>query len=193
MTKDWALTQEDFDTLLAWLDPDRGRAGNKYEDIRHSLIKIFSWRGCHDAEDLADEAINRVTQRVPELVATYRGNPALYFHGVAKKMLLEYGRRGHEPEALPASGEIEDTAAADAPVDSEREHEALEHCLRQLLAKDRELILLYYREEKQAKIDFRRILAERLNIEPNNLRVKVHRIRKALHKCIKKYLRSEMN
>lgn len=193
MTKHWALTQEDFDTLLAWLDPDREQAGNKYEDIRHSLIKFFSWRGCHEAEDLADEAINRVTQRVPELVATYRGNPALYFHGVAKKILLEYGRREYEAEALPPTGEIEDTAVEDAPIDLEREDEGLEHCLQQLPAEDRELILLYYREEKQAKIDFRRNLAERLDIDTNNLRVRVHRIRKTLHKCIEKYLKSEMN
>lgn len=189
MTKNWALTQEDFDTLLAWLGPDREQAGYKYEDIRHSLIKFFSWRGCHEAEDMADEAINRVTQRLPELVATYRGNPALYFHGVARKMLLEHGRRGHETEALPPTGEIKDTKSDATPIDLEREYECLERCLQQLSAEDRELILLYYQEEKQAKIDIRRNLAERLDIETNNLRVRVHRIRKTLHKCIKNCLK----
>ncbi len=39
------LKQDDFDKLLAWLHDDREQAGQKYEEIRESLIKIFSWRG----------------------------------------------------------------------------------------------------------------------------------------------------
>ena len=34
MNKDWELSQEDFDALLDWLDPDREQAGIKYEQIR---------------------------------------------------------------------------------------------------------------------------------------------------------------
>ena len=45
MKKGWVLTQELFDTLLDWLDPDRERAGQKYETIRLKLIKIFTSRG----------------------------------------------------------------------------------------------------------------------------------------------------
>ena len=59
MKKGWVLTQELFDTLLDWLDPDRERAGHRYETIRLRLIKIFTSRGCPEAEELADETINR--------------------------------------------------------------------------------------------------------------------------------------
>jgi hypothetical protein len=45
MKKGWVLTQELFDPLLDWLDPDRERAGHKYETIRLKLIKIFTSRG----------------------------------------------------------------------------------------------------------------------------------------------------
>ena len=64
MHKDWSLSQEDFDALLAWLDPEREQAGLKYEQIRGSLIKIFTGRGCTDPEELADETINRVTAKI---------------------------------------------------------------------------------------------------------------------------------
>ena len=34
MKHDWFLSQEAFDALLEWLDPDREQAAIKYEDIR---------------------------------------------------------------------------------------------------------------------------------------------------------------
>src|SRR5262249_61438816 len=58
--KNWVLTQEAFDQLLACLDPNRDRAGTKYEALRQKLIKFFAWRGCATAEDYVDEAIDRV-------------------------------------------------------------------------------------------------------------------------------------
>ena len=73
------MTQESFDSLLAWLDADRERAGRRYEEIRRRLIKILACRGCHDPEDLADEAINRVAGKVGEVAKDYSGDPALYF------------------------------------------------------------------------------------------------------------------
>ena len=60
MRKNWSLTQESFDRLLAWLGPGPEEAGRRYEEIRRSLIKIFTCRGCHEPEDMADETINRV-------------------------------------------------------------------------------------------------------------------------------------
>src|SRR5262245_44374262 len=40
-TKDRSVSREAFDLMLAWLDSDRERAGQKYEEIRYRLIKIF--------------------------------------------------------------------------------------------------------------------------------------------------------
>ena len=54
--------------MLAWLDSDRERAGQKYEEIRCGLIKIFVCQGCTDPEGLADETINRVIRKIPEIV-----------------------------------------------------------------------------------------------------------------------------
>ena len=95
--KQWELTQESFNQLLAWLSPSRDQAGRKYEEIRFRLIKILTCRGCLVPEDLADETINRVAKKVPEIAATYVGDPALYFFGVANNVHLEFLRRKPDP------------------------------------------------------------------------------------------------
>ena len=82
-------TQESFDRLLLWLDPDRGRAGQRYENIRRKLIGIFASRSAAFPEEMADDCINRVIQKMPELAGTYGGPPEIYFYGVAKMIFLD--------------------------------------------------------------------------------------------------------
>jgi RNA polymerase sigma factor (sigma-70 family) len=184
------LTQDEFDNLLLWLDADRERAGKKYENIRHSLIKIFSWRGCAEAEDLADETIDRVGHKVKVLAPTYTGDPALYFFGVAKKLLLEYNRRKTALQPLPAK--LPDLAEPQAEPDaSEQMRECLRNCLQRLSPQNRDLILSYYQQTKRAKIDSRKGLAQKLTIAANALRVRVHRIRTSMQICIENCLKEQ--
>jgi RNA polymerase sigma factor (sigma-70 family) len=180
MTKKW---EDNFDALLTWLDPDREKAGERYEHIRQALINIFSWHGCADAEDLADETISRVTKKVLELAPNYKGDQALYFYGVAKKMQWEIGRRDQTTAKLPLLDNVKDSTRQPDSNDFELEYECLDQCLAQLPAADRDLIMLYYRQD-QPKIDSRKELARKLDVAPNTLRVKVHRIRLMLHLCI---------
>jgi len=175
MGKERVLTQEGFDRLLAWLDPERQRAGERYESIRRRLIMIFTCRGCHEAEELADETINRVTFKLHELDGNYVGDPALYFYGVARNVHLEHLRK---PKPVPPPDSPSDTEAI------ELEYDCLERCVEQLPASQRDLVLEYYREEKQAKIDHRRKLAERMGIAIGALRIRAHRIRSALQWCV---------
>src|SRR6186997_757515 len=102
MKHDWFLSQDDFDALLDWLDSDREQAGIKYEEIRRRLIKIFTGRACVEAEDLADETINRVTSKLDELGTEFEGDRGRYFFGVANKVYLEYTRR-KSPQSSPFS------------------------------------------------------------------------------------------
>ncbi len=83
---EWELTPEAFEQLLVWLNPNREQAGSKYEEIRRRLIKILTCRGCTCPEELADETMNRVTRKVPEIIGNYVGDPSLYFYGVAHKV-----------------------------------------------------------------------------------------------------------
>lgn len=187
MKKDWVLTQDEFDRLLDWLDADRDRAGRKYESIRLRLIKIFTCRGCHQAEELADETINRVVARVVELASGYQGDPALYFYGVSQKVHLEYLRKAHsQPVNLPLATEIsQNTQTIDLTSDIEPEYECLERCLEQLPPDNRDLVLRYYQQERKAKIEHRKSLAIELGIAVNALRIRAHRIRLVLQRCVR--------
>jgi len=179
MKKDWILTQEDFDALLAWLDPNRETAALKYETVRIRLIKIFACRGCSEAEDLADETINRVTSKLHDIQASFTGEPARYFYGVANKIHLEYLRRKPVPP-LPEP-EVDS-------VESELEYLCLDRCVEKLTTENRGLVLSYYQEDKHAKIEQRKLLASSLGIAANALRIRAHRIRASLQECVKQCL-----
>lgn len=182
------LTQEDFDNLLSWLHPDRERAAERYEEIRKSLIKIFSWRGYHDAEDLADDVLNRVTLKVKDIAGGYVGDPAFYFYGVAKKVILERERRERHKPLTPNMNVPDPPALPGEADEGARLRECLRRCLRELDMEDRTVILSYYQKSKQAKIHYRKAIAEQLGIGTNALRVRVYRIRASLKLCIKKCL-----
>jgi DNA-directed RNA polymerase specialized sigma24 family protein len=179
MNKDWVLTQESFEALLTWLDSNRDIAGQKYEQIRTRLIKIFACRGCNESEDLADETINRVTHRLREIGATFTGEPALYFFGVANKVYLEYLRKRPTP-SLPMATESSEEA--------ELQSQCLDRCIGQLTLVNRELVLQYYQENKRAKIEHRKHLADHLGIAVNALRIRAHRIRRSLQNCVEECL-----
>jgi len=173
--KKWDLSEQSFESLLHWLDPDRDRAGKRYEDIRCRLIKIFSSRGCAEPDYLADETINRVARRVEEIAKTYQGDPALYFYGVANKIHLEQ---------LKKQKPLTRTPVVPAANDFEEEYICLERCIGYLPVDSRDLVLQYYDHEQHAKVRKRQHLAERLGIGLNALRIRAHRTRLALRKCI---------
>lgn len=178
--RETSLTQESFNRLLVWLHEDREEAGRIYEDIRSKLILGFNSHGCPVGEELADETINRVTRKLPEVINTYVGDPRRYFFGVAYKVLQEYRRRGPEVVPLP----LKEISVEDRRDNIELVYGCLEACLQRLPPQSRELVLHFYQGEKQLKIKHRKELAERLNIKLGNLRLQAHRIRLSLRKCI---------
>ncbi len=191
MKKEWVLTQEAFDRLLGWLDPDRESAGEKYEAIRLRLIKIFTCRACLEPERLADETINRVTSKAEEVTKDYVGEPALFFYAVAQKVHLEYLRKEHGRQAVvsteSAAGFLS-TASAGLTEDFEAEYQCLEACLGNVSGETRDLVVRYYELEGQAKIEHRKQLAVELGIAVNALRIRAHRIRLGLQRCVRSCL-----
>lgn len=170
------LATEELHDLFKWLDPDLDKAITKYQVIQRGLVERFLNRGCTDPETLADETIDRVAKKVTMISETYEGNPTSYFHGVAKKVFLEYCRR-QRVEARPIPAEPE-------PIFSEVYYSCLEVCLNELTAEKRDLILTYYAEKKSAKIESRRQIRRKMGLKADALRVRTHRVRKTLERCI---------
>lgn len=181
MKKEWVLTKESFDALLAWLDTNPESAALKYEQIRTRLIKMFVCRGCLEPEDLADETIDRVARRLNDIEPTYAGEKVRYFYGVAHKVQLEYLR----PKPVPPPPPLVDDEDQVDP-----EYDCLEHCMQKLPTEQRELVLQYYEEERGAKIDNRKLLADQLGIAVNALRIRVCRIRASLFECVQECMRT---
>jgi DNA-directed RNA polymerase specialized sigma24 family protein len=184
------LTKDSFEQLLAWLDPERERAAIKYEAIRTSLIRILTWRGCNNAEDLADETINRVAEKVHLLKETYVGDPAIYFYAVAKRLAKEEQRRANSEVAISEGYNVATLADETDAGTEEALYECLSICLQRAGAEKGRMILSYYSGERNRKIANRRALAEELGIPLNALRVRMHRIRASLENCIERCVKS---
>lgn len=175
-------SEEEFNKLLDWLDPNRERAAEKFEEIHRKVVKILVRRQCYEAEELWDETVNRVSRRLSKIVETWVGDPALSFYGVMRLVHLEWLRyeqwKRDQLNDMPPSPPIRRE-------DIERLHECLDKCLDELSdEKDRILILEYFDKEKREKIEHRRAMAEARGITLNTLRMRVHRINADLEKCI---------
>ena len=176
----WSLTQEAFDKLLASLAPDRGAAGEIYQETRGNLIRFFEWRACPFPEDHADETINRVAKRISE--GEQISNLTHYFFGVARLLFLEIqkarAREVHALDNLPATETDSDGARLDC----------LRSCLDGISPDQRELIISYYQGEKSHKIKNRQKLSERLEVSINTLRMRALRLRESLETCVENCL-----
>lgn len=175
------LNDEQFEALLNWLNADRDLACQKYRTIQDGLIAIFSAKGFVDAESLADETINRVVDRLPEIGPQYEGDPACYFRGVARNIIFEEWRRkeiatDRLPERPIKPAEVSD------------EYRCLLKCLKYVQAADRELILDYHVYDGANKIANHIAMAEELGITVNALRVRACRVRAGLEKCVRECL-----
>ena len=185
--KDWTLTKEAFERLLASLDANREHAGQKYEQLRRKLIEFFEARGSSTPADHADETINRVARKVEEGESVQDLNR--YFYGVARLLFMETLRaRDKEPMALDLA-RVPAIAADDEEYERQRQqHEqrtrCFELCLTKLPAAGRALIVEYYREERGVKIEQRKRQAVKLNMSLNALRLRASRLRAELSDCI---------
>ena len=177
----WSLTTQAFEKLLNAFSLDREEGAAKYEVIRQKLIRYFEWRSIAQADEYADETINRVARRIDE--GQQIENLSGYFYGVARmvsKEALKERDRAVTIDDAPhtARQEISEHVEPDPRVI------CLDQCLESLPPDNGRLIIDYYQEERRAKIELRQELADSLHIPLNALRIRAHRIRVSLEKCI---------
>ena len=171
------LDKKAWEALLAFLDPqgDERSRGEKYEEIRRKLIRIFACRGRWNPEELADQAMDRVARKCGEIASSYVGDPALYCYGVARFIFKESLKKRSAPLPMPEP---------DPWQEKEAMHACLERCMKKLPRRRKRLILDYYSGAKAAKIGNRSNLAELLGMSVNALRIEAYRIRKTLQSCV---------
>jgi DNA-directed RNA polymerase specialized sigma24 family protein len=104
------------------------------------------------------------------------GDPARYFYGVAKKIFSEHVRKTSKRRR------VQPPVASNSNL--EPHLKCLDECLDKLDPDSRELILAYYQEQKQAKIQSHKKMEESLNINAGALRARTHRLRLKLQKCV---------
>lgn len=176
------LTREALDSLLDYLGPDRRAAGERYEEIRGRLIRLFQWRGCDQAEELADETINRVADKISTGLEIRSDDPFRYFCGVGHLVFKEILRRQQRERS--ALEEVRHLPPPPEPDEEDERLARLRECMEALEADQRSLILDYHRGEGGERIRRRRAIADRLGVPINALRIRVHRIRVRLEQCV---------
>ncbi|HYP25969.1 MAG TPA: RNA polymerase sigma factor [Blastocatellia bacterium] len=191
--KDWKLTQEALDKFLSCLSPDPDARGAEYLKIYQRFYYFFERNNVADPDRLVDISIDRAARMI--MAGEEVRNPAAYLTGIARNVLREYWKSpemrvegldgdlpaGRTPAGLPPPSEEE-------KIELERRLDCLERCAKTLPEAERQHVIDYYYEEKRAKINRRKQIAEELGISQGALRVRMHRIRERLETCITKCL-----
>lgn len=178
----WSLTKKAYDQLLACFSADEAEASKQLLIAYLKLVRFFEWHGCDSPDICADKTIDRAARRIDE--GERIDNLMGYLNGIANYVLMEARK---EQERAPLPLDPTDRHAFESPAEDE-EREArlrcLDACLEKLQAEDRAVILGYYQEEKRAKINFRKQMADRLGVGLNALRIRAYRIRTRLEECV---------
>jgi DNA-directed RNA polymerase specialized sigma24 family protein len=187
--KKWSLTQQAFDKLLSAFSEDRDKAGNDYEVARRKLLRFFEWRAVESPDEYVDETLNRVARRIDE--GQKIDNLMAYIAAVARLVLMEVVKARPRSQFSLDDPENKVQLAKPESVEPDARLECLDRCLESLPEESRTLIIDYYQEERRVKIELRQELADRLQIPLNALRIRAHRIRIGLEKCITNCLQLE--
>ena len=187
----WVATEGSFTAFLEWLDQGFDSNGDAYLEVRRRLVTYFDRKGCLNADDLADETLNRVQRRLEEEGAIDSQSPAKFCYAVAKFVFLEHLRSGRAREV---SDEHIDRALPASPEEEIHEREialrCLERCMGELELQRRELVIGYYQGEQRAKIENRRRLAAKFGLSLNALSIRTFRIRERLETCVRRCIES---
>jgi DNA-directed RNA polymerase specialized sigma24 family protein len=189
--KNWAMTSGAFHRLLEWLDEGADSEGRNFLEMRRRLAAFFDRKNCLNADELADETLNRVARRLEEEGKIESETPAKYCYITARFVFME-SLRDKEKAGVPLEDVLrreDQQIRAEETDEKERKEkmlDCLEHCTEKLETASRRIIIRYYFGEERAKIENRRALAASLNISVNALSIRACRIRDKLENCVGK-------
>jgi DNA-directed RNA polymerase specialized sigma24 family protein len=178
----WDLTQPAFERLLLKLDSDRRRAGQKYESLRNKLTYFFTCRGVLAPEDHADEVLDRLGRKLEEGVEVE--NVAAYSASIARRYWKELLRKQAREKSCLVDGAL--LLVAESRDLVERRAGCVEGCWEKLSDHSRRMMSRYCAGDWWARVASRREMSKALGVSPTALRIRVHRIRTSLEKCVLK-------
>lgn len=183
------IPPENFELLLSWLATERDKAGEKYEQIRRTLLDYFRRRDVSDTLTLTDEVILRVTRKVDQVAPGYVGDPSAYFLAVARRVLAEWRRRPAETNLLGGIAVFADSEGAER---KELMLQSLEHCWARLSTAEQDILLRYCIGMPPLKLAAsREALAREINLSLNALRVTAHRLKRKVKSCIESLIENK--
>lgn len=176
------IPQKAWAKLLDLLEGETGSPGSGYERLRARLVDFFRWKGCMEAEELADATFDRVAKRLVDGEKIQSDQPARYVMGVARLVYLESVKKDVRRKKALADGLGSPEASGG---EEERRLQALQDCLDTIGESARANLLVYHRGRGQARIDARQELAVKQGITLNTLRIRMHRLRESLADCVR--------
>ena len=165
--------QDSFARLMMRLEPASADPHGAYIKCRQRMIKYFQWKGCEDAENLADETLVRLVRKDREGVQIEAENPYSYVYGIAAHVVQEYLRHKKRDEDIRQNWKP--SSRTNAPYFG-----CKRQCFERLPLDKRELLLRYYGSSDSAEE-----IAEKMGISLNSLRLRVCRIKLELQECYK--------
>lgn len=185
--KSTAITRQDFDRFLAWIDPNPDCAGELYTSFHRRLVVFFAGRRCGSAAaELASETLDRAAERFVLGGEADQRDPARYLFSVAHFIALEHFR---SRPVIPLHENVAVTPAV-AP-DEPARIVCCRTCLSQLPETDRSMLQDYYlgRKEGEAK-RIREQVASDAGKAQGALRIKVFRLKQRMLHCMNECLQS---
>jgi len=155
-------SQPDLRRLLARLSPDPVQAWQAYAHLRLALLTYFRNSRCSDAEQLADETLDRLAEKPDDYEIT---SVAEFAFGIARNVRREAIRAaalqsstGQCDEIRNGEPSLEDAIVSQ--IDMEQKLSCLKRCMEALPPEERQLFQEYHRDESAGLDEHRQRLAE---------------------------------
>jgi len=177
---------DDFKRLLARLDANPESAWQQYGKLRLKLVTYFESFGHYvEAEDLADEALDRISKKqeaykiddLPILALGFARNMRKEISKAAAKTLHPITQDGWP---------VNDPSPEDSiinKIDGKRRIECFLKCMRGLIVNERLMFFKYYPNENRNLEQLRTGLAQDLGISTGTLAKRVARLRAKVESC----------
>lgn len=166
---------------------NQDEAGVAYNELRNSLVRFFQIKGDSDPDEAADLTLDRAALKIPK--DTPIENLTGYCFGVARFIFLERVRRTKKLNDAAAEF-YSKRNSSEIVQETDDEFTVLRKCFEKLTNAEKLFLRDYFADLPFSELDkSRRQTCLENDITPNNLRLRVFRLRQRLENCVKNKLR----